>query len=247
MDGDSDGVVPATDGKAYAAKFTGPRTHLVVSAGHKRAAGDAAGVCRCGVEARVGNVVWPAGAPDTQEYKPACPGPQPGYVRLRAYAATRMTTSKTSDHILIVDDDREIRELLTTYLVKNGLRVVAVPTGAAHARGAGGVGAVRPDHPRPDAAGRRRAHAVPRPSHRQVQGHAHPHAHRAQRGGRPHPRSGDGRRRLSGQAVFRPRAAGAHALGAAPHAHAAAQHALDRVGLRSWGSASGRWTPRRAT
>ena len=38
-------------------------------------------------------------------------------------------TAKTSDHVLIVDDDREIRELLTTYLVKNGLRVVAVPTG----------------------------------------------------------------------------------------------------------------------
>jgi two-component system OmpR family response regulator len=38
-------------------------------------------------------------------------------------------TPKTSDHVLIVDDDREIRELLTTYLVKNGLRVVAVPTG----------------------------------------------------------------------------------------------------------------------
>ena len=38
-------------------------------------------------------------------------------------------TPKTSDHILIVDDDRAIRELLTTYLVKNGLRVVAVPTG----------------------------------------------------------------------------------------------------------------------
>ena len=36
---------------------------------------------------------------------------------------------KSSDHILIVDDDREIRELLTTYLVKNGLRVAAVPTG----------------------------------------------------------------------------------------------------------------------
>ena len=34
MDGDSDGVVPATDGKAYAAKFTGPREHLVVTAGH---------------------------------------------------------------------------------------------------------------------------------------------------------------------------------------------------------------------
>lgn len=34
-----------------------------------------------------------------------------------------------SDHVLIVDDDREIRDLLTTYLVKNGLRVEAVPTG----------------------------------------------------------------------------------------------------------------------
>src|SRR3982750_998114 len=38
-------------------------------------------------------------------------------------------TQRPADHILIVDDDREIRELLTTYLVKNGLRVVAVPTG----------------------------------------------------------------------------------------------------------------------
>ena len=38
-------------------------------------------------------------------------------------------TPKSTDHILIVDDDREIRELLTTYLVKNGLRVAAVPTG----------------------------------------------------------------------------------------------------------------------
>jgi two-component system, OmpR family, response regulator len=37
--------------------------------------------------------------------------------------------SNASDHILIVDDDRDIRELLTTYLVKNGLRVTAVPTG----------------------------------------------------------------------------------------------------------------------
>ncbi|MGJ7491585.1 alpha/beta fold hydrolase [Variovorax sp. ZT4R33] len=34
MDGDSDGVVPATDGSAQAAKFTGPRTHRVVKAGH---------------------------------------------------------------------------------------------------------------------------------------------------------------------------------------------------------------------
>jgi two-component system OmpR family response regulator len=38
-------------------------------------------------------------------------------------------TPSPSDHILIVDDDREIRELLTTYLERNGLRVTAVPTG----------------------------------------------------------------------------------------------------------------------
>jgi two-component system OmpR family response regulator len=36
---------------------------------------------------------------------------------------------RPADHVLIVDDDREIRELLTTYLVKNGLRVTSVPTG----------------------------------------------------------------------------------------------------------------------
>jgi len=33
------------------------------------------------------------------------------------------------DHILIVDDDAEIRSLLGQYLVKNGLRVTAVPDG----------------------------------------------------------------------------------------------------------------------
>ena len=35
LDGSADGVVPATDGKAQAAKFTGPRTHRIVpGAGH---------------------------------------------------------------------------------------------------------------------------------------------------------------------------------------------------------------------
>ncbi|MDY7511255.1 response regulator [Ralstonia wenshanensis] len=33
------------------------------------------------------------------------------------------------DHILIVDDDREIRELVSTYLTKNGLRVTMSPDG----------------------------------------------------------------------------------------------------------------------
>jgi two-component system OmpR family response regulator len=35
------------------------------------------------------------------------------------------------DHILIVDDDAEIRELLARYLQKNGLRATAVPDGRA--------------------------------------------------------------------------------------------------------------------
>jgi pimeloyl-ACP methyl ester carboxylesterase len=35
LDGQADGVVPANDGKAYAAKFSGPRTHrIVANAGH---------------------------------------------------------------------------------------------------------------------------------------------------------------------------------------------------------------------
>jgi two-component system OmpR family response regulator len=33
------------------------------------------------------------------------------------------------DHILIVDDDREIRELLQSYLQKNGLRATAAADG----------------------------------------------------------------------------------------------------------------------
>jgi pimeloyl-ACP methyl ester carboxylesterase len=35
LDGDADGVIPATDGKASAAKFSGRRTHRIVPrAGH---------------------------------------------------------------------------------------------------------------------------------------------------------------------------------------------------------------------
>ncbi len=37
----------------------------------------------------------------------------------------------TPDHILIVDDDAEIRRLLTSYLLKNGLKVTAVADGKA--------------------------------------------------------------------------------------------------------------------
>lgn len=41
---------------------------------------------------------------------------------------------ETSDHILIVDDDAEIRHLLSVYLQKNGLRVTAVGDGKAMER-----------------------------------------------------------------------------------------------------------------
>ena len=40
----------------------------------------------------------------------------------------------TPDHILIVDDDAEIRSLLSQYLVKNGLRVTAVADGRGMAQ-----------------------------------------------------------------------------------------------------------------
>ncbi len=42
------------------------------------------------------------------------------------------------DHILIVDDDAEIRRLLAEYLVKNGLRVTAVADGRAMAQALAG-------------------------------------------------------------------------------------------------------------
>ena len=34
-----------------------------------------------------------------------------------------------TDHVLLVDDDRELRELVATYLTKNGLRVTTAADG----------------------------------------------------------------------------------------------------------------------
>ncbi len=45
--------------------------------------------------------------------------------------AIMASTMERSDHILIVDDDAEIRSLLTRYLEKNGLRATAVGDGRA--------------------------------------------------------------------------------------------------------------------
>ena len=81
-------------------------------------------------------------------------------------------------HILVVDDDREIRTLLADYLEKNGLRVSAARDGNEMQRILG-RDARRPDRARRDAAGRRRAEAVPRAA-REVAGADH-HAHRARR------------------------------------------------------------------
>jgi two-component system OmpR family response regulator len=55
-----------------------------------------------------------------------CPAP-----RLAVFNQSAKVTPMDAhtDHILIVDDDREIRELVSTYLTKNGLRVTVVPDG----------------------------------------------------------------------------------------------------------------------
>jgi two-component system OmpR family response regulator len=55
-----------------------------------------------------------------------------------------MATAESPDHVLIVDDDAEIRSLLGTYLARNGLKVTAVGDGKAMWRaldlGQGGQG-----------------------------------------------------------------------------------------------------------
>ena len=51
-----------------------------------------------------------------------------------------MTGRGESHHILVVDDDRRIRQLLQSYLVENGYRVTAAPALA----GLGGAGAAWP-------------------------------------------------------------------------------------------------------
>ncbi len=56
------------------------------------------------------------------------------YFRCRCHAVFRSTPKVLPmephiDHILIVDDDREIRELVSAYLTRNGLRVTVAPDG----------------------------------------------------------------------------------------------------------------------
>ena len=103
-----------------------------------------------------------------------------------------------------------------------GLTVVAVGDGdeGAALRAAG---AVRPRRPRPDAAGTRRRHRLPRdPARADQQRRADPDADGAPRGVRQGARPRERRRRLPDQAVRRARAGRARARAAAPPARVAA-------------------------
>jgi two-component system OmpR family response regulator len=62
-----------------------------------------------------------ARATDNLGYKPARPQDQ---------AAATIGAMEPADHILLVDDDPGIRELVAQYLTRQGLRVTAVPDGA---------------------------------------------------------------------------------------------------------------------
>ena len=51
-----------------------------------------------------------------------------GHMRIAASSEER-TESAAVDHVCIVDDDQEVRSLLSTYLTRNGLRVGAFEDG----------------------------------------------------------------------------------------------------------------------
>ena len=116
-------------------------------------------------------------------------------------------------HILVVDDDAALRELLGRYLTEQGFRVSTVADGAAMDRLLAADHA-RPGDPRSDAAGRGRPGTCTPAAH--TQRSADRHALCPRRGGRPYRGTRGGSRRLSVQTVQSARAAGAYPRGAAP-------------------------------
>ena len=116
-------------------------------------------------------------------------------------------------HILVVDDDTRLRELLKSFLSRNGFRVTTAGH-AAEARQQPRRARLRPDRARRHDAGPDR----PRLRRRAAQDRrrADPDADRHGRAQGPHRRPGEGRRRLSRQAVRAARAAAAHPERAAP-------------------------------
>ena len=132
-------------------------------------------------------------------------------------------------HILALDDDPSIRELVADYLAENDLRVTAVASGArADAVMAREID--RPGRARP-AAARRGRHADRAPPARGL-GHPDPDADRPHRRGRPRDGPRARRRRLPDQAVQPARAAGAHPRAAAPREGAGHGGRRDRQGAR---------------
>ena len=160
----------------------------------------------------------------------------------RPRAAVRYTPAmERADHVLVVDDDAEIRKLLGEYLERNGFRVSLATDGAEMRRA---LDRSRPDIvvldlmlPGDDGLTLCRDLRAIEP--------AGDHAHRARRGDRPHRRPGDGRRRLPGQAVQPARAAGAHQEHPAPRARPAVPAA--RRARTSCASPAGRSTSPRAS
>ena len=120
--------------------------------------------------------------------------------------------------MLVVDDDRRLRDLLSTYLGKHGYRVT-VAASADEARGlleSLAFDIIVLDVMMPGENGFAFADEL-----RQDLGGSDPHADGALGGGRPRARARDRRRRLSRQALRAERAAAAHRLGAAARARAA--------------------------
>ena len=111
-------------------------------------------------------------------------------------------------HLLVVDDDRRIRDLLSRFLSTEGYRITH-----RRQRGDGARQAVEPElrsaDPRRDDAGRDRLR-VRASRHPQDLGGADPDADRARRRRKPHHRARDRRRRLCRQAVRAARAVAAH-------------------------------------
>ena len=122
------------------------------------------------------------------------------------------TCEQLRETVLVVEDEPSLASTLSYNLRKNGFNVVV---GGRWPRRASGSPprASRRHRARPDAAEDGRARGLPPPSRRVRR--ADPDAHREERGTRQGRRPGDGRRRLSHQAIQHARAHGARA-GAAP-------------------------------
>ena len=128
----------------------------------------------------------------------------------RMKAPRPVAPTLASVHVVVVDDERRMVELVTSYLEELGIRTTGCHDGQ---RGAGGRAGRRRRRggARPDAPGHQRARRVP-PAAPRGQRRADPDAHRPRRRPRAGGRPGGRRRRLPGQAV-RARGAGRPAPG----------------------------------